>query len=66
MALKVTAENKGRFRSHLLSTGTYYRTPDAPSLPPAYKALKANWEAFIDGLIKEWETLNIVSVLLLA
>lgn len=66
MALKVTAEQKGGFRSNLLSTGTYYRIPDAPSLPPAYKALKGSWEAFIDALIKEWETLNFVSVLLLA
>lgn len=66
MALRVTAENRGRFQSSLLMLGPYSRGPEVSSLPQGYKALKENWEAFIDTLIKEWETLNIVSVLLLA
>ncbi len=52
MALKVAAEEGGRFRSNLLSTGPYYRSPDAPSLPPAYKSFKANWETLVGTLIK--------------
>ena len=37
----------------------------AHKVPPQYERLKNSWEAFIDALIREWETLNIVSVLLL-
>ncbi|KAG6831408.1 hypothetical protein H0H87_005229 [Tephrocybe sp. NHM501043] len=33
---------------------------------PASANLKATWEGFIDSLLREWKTLNIVSVLLLS
>ncbi|KAG6853452.1 hypothetical protein C0991_004310 [Blastosporella zonata] len=33
---------------------------------PAGANLKATWEGFIDSLLREWKTLNIVSVLLLS
>lgn len=35
------------------------------SLYPAYQRLITAWELFINKLVKEWETLNVVSVLLL-
>ncbi|TFK37838.1 hypothetical protein BDQ12DRAFT_140222 [Crucibulum laeve] len=35
-------------------------------MTPAYSNLKGEWEIFIDSLMKEWKTLNIVSVLLLS
>ncbi|KAF9442353.1 hypothetical protein P691DRAFT_681656 [Macrolepiota fuliginosa MF-IS2] len=35
-------------------------------LPPAYTRLKREWEGFVDNLIGEWKTLNVLSVLLLA
>ncbi|KAF8987066.1 hypothetical protein BDQ17DRAFT_1548268, partial [Cyathus striatus] len=37
----------------------------APSTP-LYTSFKATWESFIDSLMREWKTLNIVSVLLLS
>ncbi|PPQ65082.1 hypothetical protein CVT24_003036 [Panaeolus cyanescens] len=33
---------------------------------PRFKSLTSKWEKFVDGLIKEWKTLNIVSALLLS
>ncbi|KAF9451845.1 hypothetical protein P691DRAFT_723248 [Macrolepiota fuliginosa MF-IS2] len=38
--------------------------PEPHRLPPSYRRLKDRWETFIDILIKEWTTLNIVSALL--
>ncbi|RDB30107.1 hypothetical protein Hypma_013948 [Hypsizygus marmoreus] len=35
------------------------------TMSPLYANLKVTWEGFIDSLLKEWKTLNIVSVLLL-
>lgn len=35
-------------------------------LPPQYRKLKDTWEAFIDSVMREWKTLNIISVLLLS
>jgi hypothetical protein len=39
---------------------------DALSLQPVDSKLKNTWETFIDSLLREWKTLNIVSVLLLS
>ncbi|PPR01360.1 hypothetical protein CVT24_006314 [Panaeolus cyanescens] len=39
---------------------------DAPAIPVAYECLKASWEFFIDSLMREWKTFNIISVLLLS
>lgn len=33
-------------------------------LPPAYQQVKERWEIFVDSLLEEWRTLNIVSALL--
>lgn len=35
-------------------------------MPKAYSRLKKNWQQFIDILLQEWKTLNIVSGLLLS
>ncbi|KAF9530921.1 hypothetical protein CPB83DRAFT_809825 [Crepidotus variabilis] len=34
------------------------------SVPPALIRFKHSWEAFIDSLVREWKTLNVVSALL--
>ncbi|KAF9467779.1 hypothetical protein BDZ94DRAFT_1155478, partial [Collybia nuda] len=39
---------------------------DPMALQPADSNLKTTWETFIDTLLLEWKTLNIVSVLLLS
>jgi hypothetical protein len=36
------------------------------AMQPLNSRLRAAWEAFIDSLVREWKTLNIVSVLLLS
>jgi len=38
---------------------------ESSSVPPAYKRLKSTWEFFIDSVMREWKTFNIISVLLL-
>jgi len=35
-------------------------------ISPSFSSLKSSWEIFIDSLLREWKTLNIVSVLLLS
>jgi hypothetical protein len=35
-------------------------------MPRSYLRLKKNWESFIDNLMREWKTLNIISGLLLS
>ncbi|TRM68722.1 hypothetical protein BD626DRAFT_394244 [Schizophyllum amplum] len=37
-----------------------------PNVSPALARFKNNWEGFIDSLIREWKTLNLVSALLLS
>ena len=36
------------------------------NLSPEYEKLKSTWEAFIDSVVREWKTFNIISVLLLS
>ncbi|KAG2011214.1 hypothetical protein CC2G_011359 [Coprinopsis cinerea AmutBmut pab1-1] len=36
------------------------------NLPPVYESLKNTWEGFIDSVMREWKTFNIISVLLLS
>ncbi|KAF8806754.1 hypothetical protein BYT27DRAFT_7101379 [Phlegmacium glaucopus] len=38
---------------------------ESSSDAPAYKSLKSTWEFFIDSIMLEWKTFNIISVLLL-
>jgi hypothetical protein len=37
-----------------------------PVVSPALIRFKHSWEAFIDSLLREWKTLNVVSALLLS
>ena len=37
---------------------------DPPAVSPALARFKHSWEAFVDSLIREWKTLNLVSVLI--
>ena len=38
---------------------------ESSSVPPVYKRLTSTWEFFIDSVMREWKTFNIISVLLL-
>ncbi|KAH6916440.1 hypothetical protein BKA70DRAFT_1255789 [Coprinopsis sp. MPI-PUGE-AT-0042] len=40
--------------------------PKPQQMPPAYDGLTNTWEAFIDSVMREWKTFNIISVLLLS
>ncbi|KAJ6583897.1 hypothetical protein DFH09DRAFT_911185 [Mycena vulgaris] len=39
---------------------------DPTVLPPSLLNFRSSWEGFIDSLMREWKTLNIISVLLLS
>ncbi|KAJ7036527.1 hypothetical protein C8F04DRAFT_953769 [Mycena alexandri] len=41
-------------------------SPDQMPLPQSLLHFRASWEGFIDSLMREWKTLNIVSVLLMS
>jgi len=38
---------------------------ESNNVPPEYERLKTTWEAFIDSVMREWKTFNIISALLL-
>ncbi|KAF9449384.1 hypothetical protein P691DRAFT_568995 [Macrolepiota fuliginosa MF-IS2] len=65
MALQASAEDNKTFQQNMLNMGYYYH-PETSNLSPAYQRLKTGWEQFIDNLMREWKTLNIISVLLLS
>ncbi len=54
MAIETAIE--GKFDLTTMETG---------ALPPQYANFKATWQSFIDDLMLEWKTFNIISVLLL-
>lgn len=37
-----------------------------PEVSPALSRFKVSWEEFVDSVMKEWKTLNLVSALLLS
>jgi len=39
---------------------------ESKNVLPEYERLKSTWEAFIDSVMREWKTFNIISVLLLS
>ncbi|KAJ6485593.1 hypothetical protein C8R45DRAFT_277008 [Mycena sanguinolenta] len=41
-------------------------SPDRMRLPQSLLQFRSNWEAFIESLMREWNTFNIISVLLLS
>ena len=45
---------------------TFVNFPSTVPMGPHMLNLKASWEGFIDSLLREWKTLNIISVLLLS
>ncbi|KAF9044282.1 hypothetical protein BJ165DRAFT_189732 [Panaeolus papilionaceus] len=49
---------------HFKTQGGWF--PEPYLVSPCYQKLQSSWDAFIDSLLKEWKTLNIVSVLLLS
>ncbi|KAJ7435436.1 hypothetical protein FB451DRAFT_951662, partial [Mycena latifolia] len=40
--------------------------PDSTVLPQSLLTFRSSWEGFIDSLMREWKTFNIISVLLLS
>jgi len=54
MAIETAIE--GKFDLTMIENG---------ALPPRYASLKATWQSFIDDLMREWKTFNVISVLLL-
>jgi hypothetical protein len=38
----------------------------APNVSPALARFKRSWESFVDSLVREWKTLNVLSALLLS
>ncbi|KAJ3569974.1 hypothetical protein NP233_g4707 [Leucocoprinus birnbaumii] len=48
------------------SVGGLIQRRKSARMPRAYLRLKKNWEHFIDNLMREWKTLNIISGLLLS
>ncbi|KAJ7860393.1 hypothetical protein B0H14DRAFT_3446061 [Mycena olivaceomarginata] len=41
-------------------------TPDQMPLPRSLLQFRSSWESFIDSLMREWKTFNIISVLLMS
>jgi len=37
-----------------------------PNVSPALARFKGSWEGFVDSLVREWKTLNVLSALLLS
>jgi len=37
-----------------------------PNVSPALARFKGSWENFVDSLVREWKTLNVLSALLLS
>lgn len=65
MALEMPAQAKGPGKDQNLG----FLTPSSfepATVPPPYENLKYTWESFIDSLMREWKTFNIISVLLLS
>ncbi|KAL0063491.1 hypothetical protein AAF712_009585 [Marasmius tenuissimus] len=48
------------------TTGRAGDADDPPQVTPALRRFKYTWEDFIDSLLREWKTLNVVSALLLS
>ncbi|KAI9572454.1 hypothetical protein HD554DRAFT_2202859 [Boletus coccyginus] len=61
-------------RSSPIPPGVHYHPPALPfpdewtttNVSPALVRFKQSWEAFVDSLLREWKTLNLVSALLLS
>ncbi|KAF5334022.1 hypothetical protein D9611_014884 [Ephemerocybe angulata] len=58
MALESASQNK--------PIHTLHYSFETRNMPPAYESLKHAWEDFINNLLREWKTFNLISVLLLS
>jgi len=54
MAIETAVQ--GQFDFHMMELST----------PPQYERLTTTWQTFINDVMREWQTFNIVSVLLLS
>ncbi|KAH6916445.1 hypothetical protein BKA70DRAFT_1068372, partial [Coprinopsis sp. MPI-PUGE-AT-0042] len=52
-------------KSKAMHVDAFFMEPHSATLP-AYESLKRTWEGFIDSVMREWKTFNIISVLLLS
>ncbi|KAF8883319.1 hypothetical protein CPB84DRAFT_1850966 [Gymnopilus junonius] len=58
MALETASQGKANFFD--------FQVLELQNVPPEYERLKSTWEAFIDSVMREWKTFNLISVLLLS
>lgn len=63
MALEVANSNEA-VKKELLYQGIFPQ--ESATAPISFINLRDSWQSFIDSLMREWETLNIISVLLLS
>lgn len=68
MALEAVQQDKAQegINKELLYQGVFPQEWHSKATPVSYMNLRNSWQAFIDSLMREWKTLNIVSVLLLS
>ena len=52
--------------NNYLKDPTISKTLQSGFASPRYDNLSASWKAFIDSLMREWKTMNVISVLLLS
>lgn len=62
MAAQASVEENKNFQYSMLDKGYL---PETTFLSPPFMRFRVAWEFLVDKLVREWETLNIVSVLLL-
>lgn len=63
---EVIAQSRHEHDSYSGDSPSYSWGFGQPVPSPAYLNLQKTWELFIDSLLREWRTLNIISVLLLS
>ncbi|RXW21560.1 hypothetical protein EST38_g4299 [Candolleomyces aberdarensis] len=63
MALEVANSNEA-MNKELLYQGIFPQ--ESATAPPSFINLRDSWQSFIDSLMREWKTLNIITVLLLS
>ncbi|KAJ7065413.1 hypothetical protein C8F01DRAFT_982299, partial [Mycena amicta] len=55
--------DSGRHQSRMIQAPLHR---DEEPLPPSLLIFRASWEGFIDALLREWKTFNVISVLLMS
>jgi hypothetical protein len=62
-------ESVGAEGAQMSTTGMVLPFPEEwvpPNVSPALARFKRSWESFVDSLVREWKTLNVLSALLLS